>query len=61
LALHHRLREKGLLASVDPNRQMVQIRRTLEGYPRQVLHLKAKDLIVDYQEPEKQGEIVPES
>jgi hypothetical protein len=36
-----RLRERGLLASVDAGREMVQVRRTLEGRPRQVLHLKA--------------------
>jgi hypothetical protein len=42
--LHHRLRESGLLASVDRGRQMVQVRRTLEGSPRQVLHLKATEL-----------------
>ena len=29
--LHHRLRESGLLASVDSSRQMVQVRRTIEG------------------------------
>ena len=39
--LHHRLRESGILASVDGGRQMVQVRRTIEGCPRQVLHLKA--------------------
>jgi hypothetical protein len=42
--LHHRLREYGLLASIDRGRQMVQVRRTIEGRPRQLLHLKAKDL-----------------
>ena len=41
--LHHRLRERGLLAAVDPGRHMVQVRRTLEGVPRQVLHLRASD------------------
>ena len=30
-ALHHRLQESGLLASVDQGRQMVQVRRTFEG------------------------------
>jgi hypothetical protein len=40
----HRLKEQGLLASVAAGRQMVQVRRTLEGRPRQVLHLKAGDL-----------------
>jgi hypothetical protein len=43
-ALHHRLQQSGLLASVDEGRRMVQVRRTLEGHPRQVLHLKATDL-----------------
>ena len=43
--LHHRLRESGLLASVDPSRQMVQVRRMLEGCSRQVLHLRVKDLM----------------
>ena len=47
--LHQRLRERGLLASVDRGRQMVQVRRTLEGRPRQVLHLKAMDLEGDLQ------------
>jgi len=44
-ALRHRLRERGLLASIDAGRQMVQVRRTLEGSPRQVLHLKARALV----------------
>jgi hypothetical protein len=43
--LRHRLRERGLLASTDIGRQMVQVRRTLEGGPRQVLHLKASALV----------------
>jgi len=43
--LRHRLRERGLLASIDAGRQMVQVRRTLEGTPRQVLHLKASALV----------------
>ena len=43
--LHHRLQERGLLASVDHGRQIVQVRRTLEGSPRQVLHLKATELV----------------
>jgi hypothetical protein len=42
--LRHRLREHGLLASVDVGRQMLLVRRTLEGRPRQVLHLKASEL-----------------
>ena len=43
--LRRRLRERGLLASIDEGRQMVQVRRTLEGSPRQVLHLKASVLV----------------
>ncbi len=42
--LRHRLRERNLLASVDAGRQMLLVRRTLEGHARQVLHLKASDL-----------------
>ena len=51
--LHHRLRESGILASVDESRQMVQVRRTMEGCPRQVLHLKASDLAGEIQEAER--------
>ncbi len=42
--LRHRLREHNLLASVDMARQVLLVRRTLEGRPRQVLHLRARDL-----------------
>jgi hypothetical protein len=42
--LRHRPRERGLLASIDEGRKMVQVRRTLEGSSRQVLHLKASVL-----------------
>jgi len=37
-SLRRSLRERGLLASIDAGRQMVLVRRTLEGSPRQVLH-----------------------
>jgi hypothetical protein len=43
--LRRRLRERGLLASVDVGREMLLVRRTLEGAPREVLHLKASDLV----------------
>ena len=43
--LRHRLREHGLLASVDVGREMLLVRRTLEGTARQVLHLKTSDLM----------------
>ena len=42
--LRHRLHSHGLLASIDAGRQTLLVRRTLEGRPRQVLHLKALDL-----------------
>jgi len=43
-ALRRSLREHGLLASVDAGRGMLQVRRTLEGCPRLVLHLKADSM-----------------
>jgi hypothetical protein len=43
--LRRALHARGRLASVDAGRQMVLVRRTLEGAPRQVLHLKASDLV----------------
>jgi hypothetical protein len=45
-SLRGNLRECGLLVSVDAGRQMVLVRRTLEGSPRQVLHIRARDLLV---------------
>jgi hypothetical protein len=39
--LRQRLRARGLLESVDAGRQMLVVRRTLDGRPRQVLHLRA--------------------
>jgi hypothetical protein len=43
-ALRHQLRQCGLLASMDAGREMLQVRRTSAGRPRQVLHLRASDL-----------------
>jgi hypothetical protein len=42
--LRHRLHERHLLASVDVGRQMLLVRRTIEGRPRQLLHLRASEL-----------------
>jgi hypothetical protein len=39
--LHKRLKEKKLLASNDKKRKRLQVRRTLEGRQREVLHLRA--------------------
>lgn len=44
-ALRHRLHERTLLASVDCARHMLLVRRTLEGHPRKVLHMKAGALV----------------
>jgi hypothetical protein len=41
--LRQRLRDRGLLASVDIGRNMLVVRRTLAGIPRKVLHLRAGD------------------
>jgi hypothetical protein len=38
--LRHRLRQSGLLASVDAGRQTLLVRRTLEGTAHHVLHLR---------------------
>jgi hypothetical protein len=43
--LRHRLRERGLLVSTDVGRRMLMVRRTLEGCPKQVLHLRVSDLV----------------
>ena len=44
-SLRRRLHDHGLLASTDPGREMLTIRRTLAGCPRQVLHLNAAALL----------------
>ena len=43
--LRHRLHEHGLLASIDAGRRILLVHRTLESSVRQVLHLKATDLV----------------
>ncbi len=43
--LRHRLGTNQLLASVDAGRHMLLVRRTLEGNPSQVLHLKVGDFL----------------
>ncbi len=40
-SLRRRLHDHGLLASTDPGREMLAVRRTLDGCARQVLHLNA--------------------
>jgi hypothetical protein len=43
--LRRRLHDRGLLASIDPGREMLTVRRTLAGRPRQVLHLYTASLL----------------
>jgi len=43
--LRRRLHGQGLLASIDTGRQTLLVRKTLEGCPRHVLHLKASALL----------------
>jgi hypothetical protein len=43
--VRQRLRQLGLLATIDTGRGMVQVRRTLEGRPRQVVHLRSSDVV----------------
>ena len=45
--LRKRLHEEGLLASTDRNREVLTVRRTLEGRRREVLHLRASVLSAD--------------
>ena len=43
--LRHRLHGQDLLVSIDTGRQTLLVRKTLEGCPRHVLHLKASALL----------------
>ena len=43
-SLRQRMHARGLLASIDTGRQMLLIRRIVEGFSRQLLHLKASHL-----------------
>jgi hypothetical protein len=53
--LSRRLREHGLLASIDVSRKMLLVRRILEGCSRKVLHLKASDLVGPETESARNG------
>ena len=44
-SLRHQMHAKGLLASTDVGRQMLLVRRIVEGCSRQLLHLRASDLM----------------
>jgi hypothetical protein len=44
-SLRQRLRQCGLLVRIDGARGMVQVRRTLEGRQRKVLHVRSSDLV----------------
>jgi hypothetical protein len=51
--LHKRLKERGLLASTDPGREVLTVRRTLEGRRRNVLHLRADTLSQEPDQPDQ--------
>jgi hypothetical protein len=51
--LKKRIHEKGLLASVDATRQMLTIRRTLEGVSRSVLHFLRATVLPEAPEGEE--------
>jgi hypothetical protein len=55
--LRRRLNEGGLLASVDSSRQVLTVRRVLEGQRRDVLHLSTATLSLASTPPE--GEVGP--
>jgi hypothetical protein len=60
--LRKRLKERGLLASTDTNREMLTIRRTLGGRRREVIHLLAASLSAaepdqSRAEPERYGRV----
>jgi hypothetical protein len=50
--LKRRLRDKGLLASVDRKRQTLTIRRTIDGTSKEVLHLWRTTLLAEDLEEE---------
>jgi hypothetical protein len=43
---HRRLRDRGVLVTVDLKRQELTVRRTLEGIRRKVLHVRANALVI---------------
>jgi Domain of unknown function (DUF3854)/Domain of unknown function (DUF927) len=47
--LRKRLREKGLLASIDQARQTLTVRRVIQEHTKSVLHLHARSLLIDAQ------------
>jgi hypothetical protein len=59
--LHRRLRERGLLVRTEPGREVLTVRRTLEGRRRAVLHLRADALSPGQpDQPDQAGKILGE-
>ncbi len=54
--LRRRLRERGLLASWDGEREVLTVRRTLEGRRRNVLHLHSSSLSTEPDQPDHEPE-----
>jgi hypothetical protein len=51
--LRQRLRDRGLLASVDEKREVLTVRRTLEGCRREVVHVRADCLFCGPDQPDQ--------
>jgi hypothetical protein len=58
--LRKRLHEEDLLASTDPKREVLTVRRTLEGRRREVIHLRASVLSAEKPDQPDQGGSAPE-
>jgi hypothetical protein len=56
--LRKRLNERGLLESTDPDREVLTVRKTLEGRRREVMHLRAAHLTAP--EPDRPDQPTPE-
>jgi hypothetical protein len=55
--LRKRLKERGLIASTEPGREVLTVRRTLEGKRREVLHLLVASLpCMQPDQPDQSGE-----
>jgi hypothetical protein len=54
--LRRRLRDRGLLASVDQTRETLTIRRSIGGSSKDVLHLRRTTLLAEDPEEEDEGD-----
>jgi hypothetical protein len=59
--LHRRLKDRGLLVGTDQVREVLTVRRVLEGQRREVLHLRAELLYHPPDQPDHSGRTGPET